>query len=128
MLAGTPEYFTFNGRTDALTNLYPLKANVGETIRLYFGVGGPNVGSNFHIIGEIFDKVFSGSPDTFVANEETWYVPPGSVSAFEFKVDEPGTYLLVDHAIYRVTKGAAGVMIVEGEWNDEIYSPSATGD
>ena len=57
--AEQPEYFTFNGRTDALTNLYPLKANVGEKIRLFFGVGGLNIGSNFHVIGEIFDKVFT---------------------------------------------------------------------
>jgi len=125
--AEQPEYFTFNGRSDALTNLYPLKANVGETIRLYFGVGGPNIGSNFHIIGEIFDKVFTGSPDTYVANEETWYVPPGSVSAFELKLEEPGTYLLVDHAIYRVSKGAAGALVVSGDWNLDVYSPEAPG-
>ncbi len=126
--AEQPEYFTFNGRADALTNLYPLKANVGETVRLFFGVGGPNVGSNFHIIGEIFDNVFTGSFDTPVAtNEETWYVPPGSVSAFEFSLQEPGTYLLVDHAIYRATKGAAGALVVSGAWNSEYYSPEVAG-
>jgi nitrite reductase (NO-forming) len=97
--AEQPEYFTFNGHTAALTELYPLQANVGETIRLFFGNGGPNVGSNFHLIGEIFDKVYSGSPDTFTANEETWYTPPGSASIFEFKLDVPGQYTLVDHAI-----------------------------
>jgi nitrite reductase (NO-forming) len=122
-LAEQPEYLTMNGHTAALTDLYPLKAQVGETVRLYFGVGGPNVGSNFHIIGEIFDKVFTGSPSTFVANEETWYVPPGSASAFEFKLDVPGTYLLVDHAIFRVAKGAAGALVVTGAHKPEIYSP-----
>ncbi|TAH53287.1 MAG: nitrite reductase, copper-containing [Chloroflexota bacterium] len=124
-LAEQPEYFTFNGRTDALTKLFPLKANVGESVRLFFGVGGPNVGSNFHIIGEIFDKVYSGAAETFVKNEETWYVPPGSVSTFEFKLDEPGQYLLVDHALYRVAKGAAGILMAEGAWDDKIYSPPA---
>ncbi len=96
-----------------------------EKIRLYFGVGGPNVGSNFHIIGDIFDKVYSGSPETFAANEETWYVPPGSVAAFEFKLDVPGNYLLVDHALYRVSKGAAGMLVATGADNPEIYSPPA---
>ena len=126
-LAEQPEYFTFNGHVAALTQLYPLQANVGETVRLFFGVGGPNVGSNFHIIGEVFDRVFSGSPDTFVANEEVWYVPPGSVSAFDFKLDVPGQYLLVDHALYRVSKGAAGVLVVGGEHDEGIYSPPAPG-
>lgn len=121
------EYFTFNGRTDALTKLFPLHAKVGETVRLFFGDGGPNVGSNFHIIGEIFDKVYTGAMDTFVKNEETWYVPPGSVSTFEFKLDEPGQYLLVDHALWRVSKGAAGILMAEGAWDDKIYSPPAAG-
>ena len=114
-LAEQPEYFTFNGNVAALTTLYPLEAKVGEKIRIFFGEGGPNVGSNFHIIGEIFDKVYSGSPDTYIANEETWYVPPGSVSTFELTLNEPGSYTLVDHALYRVLKGAAGVLNVTGD-------------
>lgn len=121
-LAEQPEYFTFNGHTAALTELYPLKANVGETVRLYFGTGGPNVGSNFHVIGEIFDKVFTGAPETFVANEETWYVPPGSMSAFELSLNVPGTYLLVDHALHRVSKGALGILEVDGDDDESIFS------
>lgn len=123
-MAEQPEYFTFNGHTAALTNLHSLKANVGEKIRLFFGVGGPNIGSNFHIIGEIFDKVYSGSPDTFIANEETWYIPPGSATVFEFTVEVPGKYTLVDHALFRVMKGAAGALVVEGEHDESIYSPA----
>lgn len=126
-LAERPEYFTFNGHFDALTKLFPLKANVGETVRLFFGVGGPNIGGHFHIIGEIFDKVYSGSPDTFTANEETWYVPPGSVSVFEFALETPGQFLLVDHALFRVSKGAGGLLMVEGANDDSIYSPAAPG-
>jgi nitrite reductase (NO-forming) len=122
--AEAPEYYTFNGNVNALTKIHPLEANVGEKIRLYFGVGGPNIGSNFHIIGEIFDKVFSGSPETYIANEETWYVPPGSVSAFEFVVNEPGAYVLVDHALFRAAHGALGQLIVAGDHDDSIYSPA----
>ena len=107
-----PEYFTFNGHVDALTEIYPMHAEVGETVRFFFGVGGPNIGSNFHIIGEVFDKVYSGSPETYVLNEETVYVPPGSVSVFELTLDKPGDYLLVDHALTRVARGALGVLHV----------------
>lgn len=126
-MAEQPEYFTFNGHTAALTQFYTMTANVDETVRLYFGVGGPNVGSNFHIIGEVFDKVFTGDPETYIASEEVWYVPPGSMSAFEFKLNVPGEYLLVDHALYRVNKGAAGVLMVQGEHNPDVYDPPAVG-
>lgn len=123
-MAEQPEYFTMNGNAEALSKLHPLKAHVGENIRIFFGVGGPNVGSNFHVIGEIFDKVYSGSPDTFIKNEETTYVPPGSVTTVELKLNEPGKYTLVDHALYRVAKGAAGVLMVDGTWDDSLYSPN----
>lgn len=125
-LAEQAEYVTFNGHVDALTKLKPLQAKVGETVRIFFGNGGPNLGSNFHLIGEIWDKVYPGSPDTYIENEETWYVPPGSMSIFEFKLDEPGSYTLVDHALWRVVKGAAGLLTAEGEWNPDIFSPDAT--
>lgn len=121
--AELPEYFTFNGNTAALTDISPMSANVGESIRIFFGDGGPNIGSNFHVIGEIFDKVYTGAPDTFVRNEETWYVPPGSVSTFELTLDEPGTYLLVDHALFRAGKGALGYLQVSGTHDPAIYSP-----
>ena len=120
-LAELPEYYTFNGHVQALTELYPLQAEVGETVRVFFGVGGPNKGSNFHIIGEVFDRVYSGSDETFTANEEAWYVPPGSVSTFEMFLDVPGDYTIVDHALYRVQKGAAGVLQVSGEPNPDVF-------
>lgn len=120
-LAEEPTYFTFNGHTDALTQIHPLQARQGETVRIFFGVGGPNIGANFHIIGEIFDKVYSGSPDTYVLNEETWYVPPGSVSIVELTLNKPGDYLLVDHALTRIEKGALGILHV-----DAVPEPSAS--
>ena len=126
-LAEQPDYITFNGHVDALTKLYPLAANVGEKVRIFFGVGGPNTGSNFHVIGEIFDKVYSGSAATFTANEETWYVPPGSVSTFEMSLNEPGSYTLVDHALFRVLKGAAGSLKVSGAWDPTTFMPQADG-
>jgi nitrite reductase (NO-forming) len=121
-LAELPEYYTFNGHVQALTELYPPQAEVGETVRIFFGVGGPNKGSNFHIIGEVFDRVYSGSDETFTANEEAWYVPPGSVSTFEMFLDVPGSYTIVDHALYRVQKGAVGVLKVSGEPNPDVFS------
>jgi nitrite reductase (NO-forming) len=111
-LAEQPTHFTFNGHTKALSTWQPLEAQVGDTVRIFFGVGGPNIGSNFHVIGEIFDKVYSGSPDTYTLNEETVYVSPGSLTTFEMTLNKPGDYLLVDHALVRTEKGAAGMLHV----------------
>jgi nitrite reductase (NO-forming) len=58
LLNERPEYFVFNGSVGALSKLHRLHANVGETVRFFFGVGGPNFTSSFHVIGEIFDKVY----------------------------------------------------------------------
>jgi nitrite reductase (NO-forming) len=123
-LAERPEYITFNGHVNALTRLFNMTARVGETVRIFFGVGGPNIGSNFHVIGEVFDKVYTGSPSTYVADEETWYVPPGSAAIFEFKIDVPGRYVLVDHAIFRIAKGALGFITATGPQKPEIFWPS----
>jgi len=119
-----PEYVVFNGAVDALTEGgKPLKAKVGETIRLYFGVGGPNLTSSFHVIGEIFDKVYPmGSATTKVVNDvQTVTVAPGGAVMADIKLEVPGTYVLVDHALSRVEKGGAGHLIVEGPENPRIF-------
>jgi len=129
LLNEDPEYFVFNGAVGALTTQKPLKANVGETIRIFFGVGGPNFTSSFHVIGEIFDRVFdqaslTGAPLTDV---QTTLVPPGGATMVEFKLEVPGSFILVDHALSRLQRGLAGFLIVEGPAAPEIFlgTPSA---
>lgn len=132
-LAEHPDFFTFNGHRNALTDpaLYgnAITVNQGDRVRFFFVTGGPNIGSNWHIIGTIFDKVYAGSSKTSVLNEETVHVPPGSAAVFELSAPVPGKYLLVDHALFRVPKGAAGFMHVNstGPWPLDIYDPLATG-
>ena len=77
-----PEYFVFNGHVGALTEHYPLKANVGETVRIFFGVGGPNFTSSFHVIGEIFDRAYQLGSVTSppVTDVQSISVPPGSAN------------------------------------------------
>jgi nitrite reductase (NO-forming) len=119
----TPEYYVFNGHVGALTDHYPLKAKVGETIRLFFGVGGPNKTSSFHVIGEIFDKAYQLGSVTSppIENVQSIVVPPGSANIVEFKVEVPGRYVLVDHALSRAERGLAGYLVVEGDKNPEIF-------
>jgi len=123
LLNERPEYFVFNGSVGALSKLHPLKAKVGETVRIYFGVGGPNFTSSFHVIGEIFDRVYSfadlQSPP--LRGVQTISVPPGGATVVEFKVDVPGNYILVDHALSRAERGLVGILQVEGAPNAEIF-------
>lgn len=124
LLAEQPEYFVFNGASLALTGeAHQMHARVGETVRIFFGVGGPNFTSSFHVIGEIFDRVYDQASLTAapLTNVQTTLVPPGGATVVEFKVEVPGRYILVDHALARLQRGLAGYLIVEGEPNPEIF-------
>ncbi len=130
LLDENPEYLVFNGAVGALTEELPLRANVGETVRIYFGVGGPNFTSSFHVIGEIFDRVYEQASLTSppLTNVQTTTVPSGGATMVEFQVDVPGKYVLVDHALSRAQKGLAGHLIVEGPENPEIFHGTPSGD
>lgn len=125
LLNERPEYFVFNGHVGALTEHYPLKANVGETVRIFFGVGGPNFTSSFHVIGEIFDRVypFASLTSPPLTDVQTITVPPGGAAVVEVKCEVPGRYVLVDHALSRAERGLAGYLIVEGEEQPDIFGP-----
>ncbi len=104
LLNERPEYFVFNGSVGALSKLHPLRAKVGETVRIFFGVGGPNYTSSFHVIGAIFDKVYllGGLQTPPIEGIQTVTVPAGGAVITEFKTKVPGNYTLLDHAIARV--------------------------
>jgi nitrite reductase (NO-forming) len=122
-VAETPTYIVFNGAEGALTGDHALTARVGETVRLYVGNGGPNLTSSFHVIGEIFDRVYSEGGTKVQENVQTTTIPPGGATIVEFKVEVPGTYALVDHALFRAfNKGALGQLKVTGPDAPEIYS------
>lgn len=124
LLDEKPQYFVFNGAVGSLTTQKPLKAKVGETVRIFFGVGGPNFTSSFHVIGEIFDRVYDQASLTSapLTNVQTTMVPPGGATMVEFSLQVPGKYILVDHALARLQRGLAGFLIVDGAANTEIYN------
>lgn len=118
-----PEYYVFNGSAKALTGDNALKAKTGESVRIFFGVGGPNKTSSFHVIGEIFDKVydFASLRAEPLSDVQTITVPPGGAAVVEFGVEVPGNYVLVDHALSRVERGLAGILSVEGPERPDIF-------
>ncbi len=134
MLDEQPEYYVFNGAAGALTlDEYALRAEVGDSVRIFFGVGGPNKISSFHVIGEIFDRVYDEGSLTSppLTDVQTTLVPPGGSTVVEFTLDVPGRYLLVDHALSRLERGLIGFLYAEGEENPDIFGgpglPEASG-
>lgn len=119
-----PTYVLFNGSVGSLVGDRALQAKVGEVVRLYFGVGGPNLVSSFHVIGEIFDRVWSEGGTKYVQeNVQTTLVPAGGSTMLDFKVEVPGTYILVDHSLSRAfNKGALGMLKVTGPDDAVLYS------
>ena len=116
-------YVVFNGTEGALLGDKALKVKVGEKVRLFVGNGGPNLVSSFHVIGEVFDRVYSEGGSRFQENVQTTIVPAGGSAIVDFKMEVPGTYVLVDHSIFRAfNKGALGMMKAEGDQVKEIYS------
>ena len=122
-----PTYIVFNGAVDGLVGPKALKAKVGETVRIWFGNGGPNLVASWHVIGVIFETLYNlGSFDNPLKNVQTTLVPAGGACAADFKLKVPGKYTFVDHSIFRIQKGAAGFLEVEGPANPEIYQSLGT--
>lgn len=118
-----PRFVVFNGKAGSLIGEGALKAKTGERIRIYFGNAGPNLISSFHVIGEIFDNVYREadlvSPPAH--SVQTTLVPAGGAAVVEFDLEVPGSYTLVDHAIFRVEKGAVGFLEAEGKPRHDIF-------
>ena len=122
-IAEQPEYVVFNGHVGSIAGDNALKAKAGETVRMYVGNGGPNLVSSFHVIGEIFDKVYVEGGKLINENVQSTLIPAGGAAIVEFKADIPGSYTLVDHSIFRAfNKGALGQLKVEGAENPEIMT------
>ena len=122
-IAEQPEYVVFNGHVGSIAGDNALKAKAGETVRMYVGNGGPNLVSSFHVIGEIFDKVYVEAGKLINENVQSTLIPAGGAAIVEFKADIPGSYTLVDHSIFRAfNKGALGQLKVEGAENPEIMT------
>lgn len=127
MMNEQAEWVVFNGAAAGISlasDQYALRAKVGETVRIFFGVGGPNYTSSFHVIGEMFDRVYDQASLTSppLTNVQTTLVPPGGATVVEFKLEVPGRYLLVDHALARLERGLAGYLYAEGPDAPDIFT------
>jgi len=124
-----PTYMFFNGAYGAISDEHALQAKVGEKVRLYVGNAGPNKISSFHVIGEIFDKVWREADlvSAPARSLQTTLIPAGGATVVELSADIPGKYMLVDHAIFRLHKGLSGELVVEGRPNPEVFEVIKAG-
>jgi nitrite reductase (NO-forming) len=122
-IAEQPTYVLFNGAEGALTGDKAITAKTGETVRLFVGNGGPNLVSSFHVIGAIFEEVRFEGGSAVQKNVQTTLIPAGGAAIVKFTAKVPGSYVLVDHSIFRAfNKGALAVLKIDGPENKAIYS------
>ncbi|MCO1335287.1 copper-containing nitrite reductase [Microbulbifer sp. OS29] len=122
-LSEIPDYVVFNGAVGAIAGDNAMRADVGESVRIFVGNGGPNLVSSFHVIGEIFDKVYVEGGDMVNHHVQSTLIPAGGSAVVEFLVDVPGTFILVDHSIFRAfNKGALGMLKIDGDEDLAVYS------
>lgn len=128
MLNETPTYVLFNGEKYPYTpdRYGTMKAETGETVRVFLVTGGPNVSSNFHPIGNVWtrawrDGALASQPEKYV---QTMKVPPGSCMVGEMDLPVPSRIKLVDHALTRVTRrGLLAEIDVTGPERLEVFDP-----
>lgn len=126
MIAERPKYVVLNGEFNAITasKYGALKAKEGETVRIFFVNGGPNLISSFHPIGNIWDKFWlqgslTNQPFTKM---QTVQVNPGSCAILEMKLPVPEVIRLADHSITRTARqGLLAEIDVKGSSVPDIF-------
>ncbi len=116
-----PSHIVFNGKVGALTGEGALKAKVGETVLIIHSQA--NRDTRPHLIGGHGDWVwetgkFANPPEKDL---ETWFIRGGSAGAALYTFKQPGVYAYLNHNLIEAFElGAAGHIVVEGKWNDDL--------
>ena len=116
MRRGEPTYVVFNGRAFQYQQ-NPLAVEPGDRVRLFVMNAGPNARSEFHVVGNIFDRVYpGGNTRQVVEGVQTWSVPTGGGAVMELVFgtgeDAVGNYAFVTHAFADASRGAVGLFRV----------------
>jgi nitrite reductase (NO-forming) len=109
-------YVVFNGKAFQYKD-HPLTADVGDRVRFFVVNAGPNLSSEFHVVGTVFDRVYpDGDPAHVLSGVQTYGVPAGGGAVFEAVFEEgasgEGVYAFVTHAFADADKGAVGILQV----------------
>ena len=112
--AEDPDLVVFNGYANQYDHR-PLRARVGERVRIWLLDAGPNRATSFHVIGGQFDTTYA---------EGAWLLRRGDGGAqslalgaaqggfVEMSFTEPGDYPFVSHVMVDAERGAHGTLRV----------------
>lgn len=93
----------------------PLRATVGERVRIWVLAAGPNIGSAFHVVGGQFDTIYrEGSYELLpgAGGSQVLGLFPAQGGFVELALPEAGTYPFVSHVMSDAEKGAHGLLTV----------------
>jgi nitrite reductase (NO-forming) len=104
----------------------PLFMKVGDHAR-FFVLNHGDLPVNFHIVGEILDRVTDGSIVNGIG-KQTYTVGGSNDAIVDVVFDQPGVYAFVNHDYSQLFKGQAGLIVVDGPDNAISNSLGLTSD
>ncbi len=107
MVAKAPDVIAFNGYA---TQYYkkPIAVRRGERVRIWVLNAGPSLPSYFHVIGSVFDRVWSEGDER--RHAQTMNLGPSEGGFVELTLDREGKYPFVTHAFGDMVRGAIGAL------------------
>ncbi len=97
---------------------WPIFVPVGEPVRIFVQNNGNHM-VNFHIVGEIIDRVWQANRIQ-AEGAQTWVVGASTEAIFELVFDEPGTYAPVNHDYGDIYKGQAMVFVAGNFFKEQL--------
>lgn len=110
MVAKKPDVIAFNGFASQYLKR-PIPVKKGERIRVWVLNAGPSLPSYFHVIGSVFDRVWSEGDAR--RDAQTLSLGPSEGGFVELTLDEEATYPFVTHAFGDMVRGAIGALRTE---------------
>ena len=105
-----PTYTVFNGRHNGFVDK-PLPSKPGERVRLFVMNVGPSNTSSFHVVGTIFDRVWTeGNPDNQLRGMQTVLLGSSAARSSSSSCLKPASYIMVDHHFANASQGAIGLI------------------
>ena len=127
MVAKTPDVIAFNGYASQYYK-QPIAVKRGERVRIWVLNAGPSLPSYFHVIGSVFDRVWSEGDGR--RHAQTLTLGPAEGGYVELTLDREATYPFVTHAFGDMVRGAVGALKTAGAPDPAPASetPPADGD
>jgi nitrite reductase (NO-forming) len=105
----------FNGKAFQYKD-NPLTVDVGDRVRFFVVNAGPNLSSEFHVVGAVFDRVYpDGDPSHALTGVQTYGILAGGGAVSRRssgRRERSGAYAFVTHAFADADKCAVGLIQV----------------